>query len=380
MKKYYKSIYIVLGVFLLWRFFLFILGWFADIFLVYAPSFPYANGILDSFSLPRWLFSWAGFDGVHYLTIMLRGYHGAGLIQAFFPFYPYLSKIFGSLIDNYLIGGLLVSNLSFLALIYVWYRFVKLNYSKKVALWSTVALLLFPTSLFFGALYSESLFLLLVIGTFWSVQKKRYWLVALFIGLASATRVTGILLLPAVLFEIVMPKLDWRKNIKPIGIVSLGSLGLVGYMYYLYKDFGDPLYFFHVQEEFGGVRQENLITYPQVAWRYIKILLTARPFDLKYFSYVQDFIVSTVGLIVILYAATKTRLSYVIFALSAFLVPTLTGTFSSMPRYILVCFPLYILLGIWAEKSKIFRYTWLTISVILLMINTILFIQGYWVA
>ncbi len=152
-------------------------------------------------------------------------------------------------------------------------------------------------------------------------------------------------------------------------------------MYYLYREFSDPLYFFHVQSEFGGgIRQETVILYPQVVWRYIKILLTARPFDLKYFSYVQEFVTGTIGLILLLYSVTKTRLSYIIFSLLAFLLPTLTGTFSSMPRYILVCFPIFILLSIWSEKSKIFRYTWFTISGILLLLNTVLFIQGYWVA
>lgn len=394
-----KTFWKIVIFFVSWRAGLFLLGSFSNFFLKYDPSFPYAVGLLDSFNVPRWIYSWANFDGVHYLTIMMHGYSGASLIEAFFPVYPYLSKTFNSILNNYLLAGLVVSNGAFLCLLYVWYQFIQKYFSRTIAIYSVVILSFFPTAFFFGATYTESLFLLLVIGAFWSLHEKKYFITALCIGLASATRVTGILLLPAVFLEIIFPELqwgitwkkckklivskfsNWREYIHPILIVSLGMLGLLSYMFYLYKSVGDPFYFFHVQSEFGGgVRQESMILYPQVIWRYIKIILTARPFDLKYITYLSEFAVGVFGLLTLLYSATKMKMSYVVFALLAFFLPTITGTFSSMPRYILICFPLFILLAIWAEKNIIFRYTWLVVSGCLLVFNTILFIQGYWVA
>lgn len=394
-----KTFLKITGIFFIWRVLLFLIGAIADRFLVYAPSFPYADALLVVTNLPRWLYSWGNFDGVHYLTIITRGYHGADLIQAFFPLYPFLSKLFGTSLFTGLLTALLVSNVSFILLLFIWYKFIAKNYSSQIAVCSTASILLFPTSFFFTAVYTESLFLLFVIGAFWSAQEKKYWLTAFCIALASATRITGVLLLPAIIFEIFFAKLQWgvsvtkvkavladqlrkwQKFMLPSVIVSFGLLGLLSYMYYLHKEFGDFLYFFHVQSEFGGgVRQETIVSYPQVVWRYIKILLTSRPIDWKYFSYVQDFIASTLGLLGIVYATTKVKISYVIFAVLAFFLPTLTGTFSSMPRYILVCFPLFILLGIFTEKSKVFRSIWFTLSGFLLVLNTVLFIQGYWVA
>ena len=152
-------------------------------------------------------------------------------------------------------------------------------------------------------------------------------------------------------------------------------------MWYLNIHFQDGLYFFHVQSEFGGgVRQETFVSYPQVIYRYMKILLTVRPFNFKYFSYLQDFVVSTFGLGMLLYSFKKVKLSYVVFGLLAFFTPTVTGTFSSMPRYILVSFPIFIILAIFSEQSKLFKYLWFISSGILLVLNTVLFIQGYWVA
>ena len=138
--------------------------------------------------------------------------------------------------------------------------------------------------------------------------------------------------------------------------------------------------FFHVQAEFGGIRQESLVVYPQVIYRYIKILLTVKPFNLSYFSSVSELIAGVGGLILILLSYKKVKISYLVFALLAFILPTLTGTFSSMPRYVLVSFPIFILLALWAEKSLFFKYSWFIISGILLVFNTVLFIQGIWVA
>ena len=115
-------------------------------------------------------------------------------------------------------------------------------------------------------------------------------------------------------------------------------------------------------------------------WRYIKILWTARPFDLKYYAYVQEFIFGVLGLVGIIWSWFRVRKSYVVFSALAFLLPTLTGTFSSMPRYFLASFSVFILVIKLLEKKPLLQNIWLGISTLLLIFNTILFIQGYWVA
>lgn len=395
------------AIFILWRSLLFVIGYLANSILVYLPSFPYAP-TLATYGLPQWLFSWANFDGVHYLTIINKGYFGTGLIQAFFPLFP-LSIKYLNFINNSLITGLIISNFLAFGLIISFYLFTKRFFKKKAWL-SLIVLLLFPTSFFFGAYYTESLFLILVLNSFIMADKKKWLWAGIFAALASATRVIGILLVPALLieyflenktlFEIIKLLKDntlksTRKNrkilicyikeklsiksIKSISLIMFGTIGLFSYMTYLWLRYDDPLYFFHVQAEFGGGRQESFIYYPQVVFRYIKILITARPFDLKYFAYVQEFIAGTVGLLLIFISSKKIKLSHLIFVIGAFLVPTLTGTFSSMSRYILICWPIFFVITD-LLKNKRTRYLYLILSTILLIINTILFIQGYWVA
>ncbi|MFH2118137.1 MAG: hypothetical protein ABII10_00145 [Candidatus Paceibacterota bacterium] len=365
-----------------WRLGLFGLSALAGYFLAYDPSFPYARELLAGFSLPRWFYSWANFDGVHYLIIAQQGYFGTGLVQAFFPAFPLLLRF----LPNLLVGGLVLNIILTALLMVVFFKLVKLDHSTKIAHWSIIALLFFPTSFFLGALYTETLFLILVVSSFWLARQKNWLWAGLLAGIASATRITGIFLWPALLIELwwqVKPanlSIFIKQNLKTIGLLSLSSIGLFVYMLYLWQVFGDPLYFLHVQQEFGTGRQESLVLFPQVLWRYAKILWTTRPFNWKYFSYVQDLVLSLGVLGGLLGFFKKIRPSYLSFALLVFFLPPLTGTLSSMPRYVLACFPIFILLGELYAKNPFWRVLLMTSSIALLIINTILFIQGYWVA
>jgi hypothetical protein len=381
-----------LNLVLSWRVGMLILAVLAPMFLIYNPSFPYYDSLLKTSRLPAWIYSWANFDGVHYLTIAQKGYKGTGLIQAFFPLFPLLLKFFSS-VKAQIFGGLVLNFGLLVLLIHYWQKLLALDYNQKIVSLASLVLLLFPTSFFLGALYSETLFFLLAVLTFYSARKKNWLKASLFASLATATRVIGVLLIPALLLELWLQKRkssqdqtlinlkSWIKSSKKeILLILLGSSGLVLYMLYLWKTFGDPLYFFRVQSEFGSGRQENLILYPQVVWRYLKIFFTYKPLDLKYLSFVQEFLVGIVGLLMIIWSWFRVRKSYVVFSFLAFLLPTLTGTFSSLPRYSIISFSIIILLAQLISKKKVVGYFLIPVFTLLLIFNTILFIQGYWVA
>jgi hypothetical protein len=393
-----QRLLMMIGAVISWRLMLFVIGGVIAPYLAYEPSFPYAQSLLPTYGLPQWIYSWANFDGVHYLTIAEKGYIGTGLIQAFFPGYPLSMMALNWVVSNSLISGLIIANVSLVLTVYLWFLLMKKDYGWEQAKLSGIAFLLFPTAFFLGAVYGESLFIGLVLASFLAARHQRWAWVGLFAGLASATRVVGVLLIPALVCELMLQvyeqqkgAVSWQKvkttisttfrhRLKDVLLISLGLTGLVAYMHFLWGEFHDPLYFVHVQSEFGGGRQETLVTYPQVVWRYLKILMTYRPFDWKYYALVQEAVVGGLGLIALLWSVRSIRLSYVLFALGAFLVPTMTGTFSSLPRYILVCFPLFILLARAFQSRRWLMWFYLLVSTLLLILNTVLFIQGYWVA
>jgi hypothetical protein len=258
--------------------------------------------------------------------------------------------------------------------------------------------LAFPTSFFLVSFYNESLFLSLALGSWLLAKHQRWGWAAGLAAVAAATRVVGIWLWPLLLlefFEQTYPNMtqmglakltSWLTKWKwQLIALSLSSLGLLAYMLYLKVVFHDPLYFLHLQSEFGAGRQESIILWPQVVWRSSKILLVARPFDWKYLAYVEEFIAGTFGILLVVWGFwqrkhTKLTLPLAFYSLGCLLTPTLTGTFSSMPRYVLAAWPLWLTLIWLSQKNRALMWLALAISLGLLIINTSLFVQGYWIA
>lgn len=373
----------------------------APFFLPYKPSFPYSDFFLTNSGLPYWLYSFANFDGVHYLTIVGNGYESAGLIQAFFPMYPAIVFLVSQFVPSAILAGLLVSFSATVLLITVFYKLLRIDFSKVKSFNILGLFLLFPTSFYLLGMYTESLFLLFVVLSFYFVRTQRYAFMAIFAALATATRITGVALIPALMLDVYLQHkkaetgFDLYKEVAKSGVqlnkffktyktalflAGFGIIGLLSYMSYLAYTFNDPLLFLHVQEEFGAQRSESLILLPQTLWRGLKILVFARPFDLKYYAYAQEFIISIATLGVLVYGLKTVRFSYLLYAGLAFLLPTFTGTLSSMPRYVLLCFPVFIIVNTVLASHTRLRYTVLILSGILLVMNTVLFVQGYWIA
>ncbi len=382
MKK--KEIVGIFALFLGWLMFLSVIVMVADRFLPYKPSFPYANEFFK-YGLPETVTKLANFDGVHYLTIAAKGYLETELIQAFFPLYPMLMSAINYLLANQVVSGLVISHLFALLSFYALYYLVKMDYGEKTAWVTVVIFACFACSFYLRSLYNESLFMTLLLSSFIAVRKKHYCLAGLLGGLASATRVVGIFIFPSLLLFVF---LEDKKNFSAYLKVSLSVLGLLAYMIYLKWHFDDYFFFFHVQEKFEANRQSQLILFPQVIYRYLKIFTTLKVFDLKFYAYLQEFVIAIltfVGLGEMTWQKLKHKWQmpwpYLLFASGAFFTPTMTGNFSSMPRYVLVCFPIFIYLAhFFTAKQPLYLFLYLTTSLIFLIINLVLFSQGYWVA
>lgn len=369
----------ILNQFLFLRIFTLICAWWAANNVVFKPSFPYSDVVLQQYKNPL-LWSWANFDGVHYLILSKDGY-AFGLTQAFFPLY-FLMIRFGQIIfQDRLITALLISNIFFIASLIVFYKLLRLDYDKKISERIILFLVFFPTSFYFLSAYNESVFLFLLLSIFYFSRKKEWWKAGLVGILLTLTRIVGIFIIPALLYEVLKEKTFSKKTlIKNICWVLLPSLGLLSYMGYLNWKFNDPFLFVHVQAGFGAGRDTSKLTLLyQVFWRYIKMIMTVDQSTPLYFTIWLEFLstISFIGLIIWGFVK-KIRPSYLIFSSFSLILPTLTGTFSSMPRYVLVLFPGFILLGL--IKQGWIRNVILAIFLSLAIVCIIFFTRGYWIA
>ena len=163
-------------------------------------------------------------------------------------------------------------------------------------------------------------------------------------------------------------------------ILYIVPLGLILYMVYLQIYFGDFLYFWHAQGVFGAERSGgSIVLLPQVLWRYIKILVSIPATESVFWSSFFELFFTLFSITALATAwLKKIRTSYLLFAIPAILLPTLTGTLSSMPRYVLVAFPLFIVLG--TIKNLYLKIALLLVNVVGLVYFTLLFTSGQWVA
>ncbi|MDP2632629.1 MAG: hypothetical protein Q8P25_02815, partial [Candidatus Curtissbacteria bacterium] len=131
------------------------------------------------------------------------------------------------------------------------------------------------------------------------------------------------------------------------------------------------------QQIFGNERStESIILLPQVLYRYVKILLSTT--GLLFTSALLEVTATIFALILVISIRKKIPKEWFVFSLFTIFIPTLTGTLSSMPRYIIVVFPIYIALA--TIKSNVVKIILAIIFTSLLLILTGMFAQGYWVA
>lgn len=356
---------------------------FAALAVRFVPIFShnYFGGGYSNYIINPVFWGHLNFDGEHYLAIAQDGYKP--LEYFFFPLFPYLIQ-FISIIKTQLtlsIIGILVSNISFVIALFGIYKLVEFDYKANVAKLVLILFLVFPTSFYFGAYYTESIFLALVVWTFYLFRKNMFFLASLLAALASATRVIGVFLIPALLVDFFLK--DKRWDISILEIVIISPLGLLIYMYYLLRQTGDPLIFVHQVSIFGQQRSSNLVLLPQVIYRYVFEILPHVSYSYfpNVFTTYLEFLIGILFLLLIIYGFWKLRIDYSIYAILAYLIPTLAGSFSSMPRYALVIFPVFILMALYFVKvPRIYRYLFISVMILMLAISTALFWRGYWLS
>jgi len=173
---------------------------------------------------------WARWDSDWYLRIAESGYDWPSSTPAFFPLYPVLVGGLGRVLGgHYLLAGLVVSLGAAAVAFALLHRLVRRRFQAADAFRSVLYLALFPTSLFLGAVYAESLFLALAIGTFVLAEARRPGWASVTAGLALLTRPYGVALLPA------LAVYAWRSERRrrelallgvPVGLFLLFPLAL----------------------------------------------------------------------------------------------------------------------------------------------------------
>ena len=365
-----KSIYIPLFVFLFIRiplFFIVYLG------LLIKP--PYRNPALWR-AFPNCLFleGWARWDSGWYFSIVVSGYNympGQQSNVSFFPLYPILIRLLNPIFGNIVLTAIIIANLCFLLSLVVLYKLVIKKFNdENTAIKTLIFIVLYPFSFFFSAAYSESLFLLLVLLSFYFSENKKWEFSSIFAMLAAVTRVVGLALLPAFLLKYLKDTQFNFKNVKAdIFCFLFIPIGLLSYILFLYLKFGEPLAFLKSQQMWG----RHLFDFSSHIFT-LKHLLSLNYKTTLHFFYLILTLVFT-GLLLPIYRFLG--ISYAITSFLFIFIPFITGI-ESMGRYLSVVFPCFIMMG-YLIRSKFISFLIYTIFAILLINFSIFFARGGWV-
>jgi hypothetical protein len=250
---------------------------------------------------------------------------------AFFPAYPLLLRALGGSSDRWFwILSVLVSNGALLAALFAVAAAGRAmgaaDDDAERAVWYIA---LFPTSYFFSLPMTESLFLLLSAGSFLAAARQRWPVASILGGLAAATRVIGICLLPALLLLPLQRR--QRLSTQHLWLLAI-PLSLVAFVTYLYVHTGDPLAFVHAQTLWGRSPSGRFaMAFPNSG------LAVSKPWNFVALNAAAAALMIAAGI----WFLVRRQWSYAAYTLLSAAVPLSSGSLQSMARYALVDFPLF---------------------------------------
>jgi Mannosyltransferase (PIG-V) len=324
---------------------------------------------------------WARWDAGWYLDIAKNGYRflpGEQSNVAFFPLYPYAVRLVHSAIPlasdaGWLWEGIIVSNCALLISLIYLYRLIRLDYDRSTAARAVLYFCVFPTTLFLSAVYSESLFLALIVSAFYYARAGRWLIAGMLAAAATLCRPAGLLLLIPLGFEYLFQKeFRWRQIRADFIALILPPLALLGYLTVLRWRFGSWSVISKAEAMEGWNRT---LTLP---WNTLLYSLRHIGASIGYHG-AFEFVFTAILIALAIFACFRLRPSYSIYAVVSVLFAASWGDLKSAPRFGLVIFPIIISLALLGDH-KTFNRAYLTISSIVAAISMVVFSQWGWVS
>src|SRR6266705_309892 len=284
-------------------------------------------------------------DAVWYLNIARDGYEKEKFntdqqhTWAFFPLFPLVVNTAARITGEFPLTAALLSNIFFFAALIFLHKTAILFGSDNAGAGRAVFYLAaFPTSYFFSFPFTESLFLLLTVACFYCAQRQMWWRAGTFGALASATRLAGLFLIPALLI------LYWQRyrgrRLRP-QLMSFGlmPLGLIAFMIYLRQTTDIALAFFDIQAAWGHA--PNFFLRPLFNYLMNPLLLAER-WDFR----LLNFCAVVFGAVCCGLLVRRRQRALAGYALISLIVPlSATLTLQSLARYVMVIFPVFFVLA-----------------------------------
>lgn len=337
--------------------------------------FTYAVQAVAAFSDSKvnWMQIWNRWDAVHYLGLAEKGYVATGegrFSIVFYPLYPMLVRVAAIITQNYIAAALVVSGIASVAAGLLLQRLARVDESDEVARSSVWFLFIFPTSYFLHIGYTESLFMALILGSFLAARKERWEIAGLLGAFACLTRVNGLLLAPALALEAFAQYRNSRRiNYRWLWI-GVVPLGFAAYLWLNYKVTGDFFAFSKIMEEHWFKKFTSPWFAIRDVWRRVP--------EGKTLEGLHEFFFIVFGLVCTIWGWLRLRPSYALWMTCNWLLINSTAFVVSVPRYLIACFPIFILFARAGTSSRLWFAALTVSSLLFLALYAGRFAQGLW--
>lgn len=302
---------------------------------------------------------WARWDGGWFTHVARDGYSDPKTTTAFFPAYPLVVRALGWVLGGHdVLAGVIVSLAAAAIAFVLLHELARRLIGEEAAQRALVYLAVFPAALFLGAVYSESLYLLLCVAAFLAAERRRFAIAGVAAGLAILTRPSGVMLLPA------LAVLAWRVPTRTRAFRGLALAVPIGAAWplWLWDAFGHPLEFLGAEKNawhrhlspagpFGGA-WHGLVAGWNAVVQYVAggnrfpgadDALQAAGLNLEALA------ATIFALVLGVVAWRRLGAAYGLFVLASIALPlaspSTTIPLLSMPRFVLGVFPVFIALG-----------------------------------
>jgi hypothetical protein len=304
--------------------------------------------------------TFARYDTGHFETIAWSGYApapGGRSNIAYFPVYPMLMRMVGRLFGRhhatFYLSGIGISWACFVLAMVALYYLARLDLPRHRAERAVLLTMIFPFAFFFGVAYSESTFLLFTVLAFYGFRTRRWVAGGLCGAVATATRVPGIMMLPALAWLALRHAQPTRRDrIGAAAGLALAASGFTAYCLYIYRLTGHPFEWAATLQRWGYYPGgspwlaplrlvRTLVTHPY-------LYLTTDPMA------VYDTLYGVTGILFVAaipFVWRRFGAGYGLFMLLNLWLPLSSGVFEGVGRYCSVLFPCFIWLATLRSRS-----------------------------
>lgn len=338
----------------------------------------------SSHAEPSWIAVWARWDALWYVRIAERGYAGRFGVDdlegrtgeppatGFYPLMPLLMRVVGWVVGSPLRAGLLISNVSLLASLWLLFRMTRRLLGDEAAAIAGALLVLYPPAFFLSAPYSDALGLALSLGALERALDGRFGAAGALGFFSALTRPTGVLLAPAIWIQ------WWQRRRQSPGSASaagalagfLPILGMLAFLGYCGAAFGDPLAPFHRQATWRGAMGWPPAIFQELGSGPWALLASRRSF--------VELTAAVVFVVLGVLAFRHLPASIAVYGLGATLLPLWTSLFS-FSRLSLASFPVFMTAGALLRQHRAAARGWESFFAVVLGLFAVLYFTWNWI-